>query len=285
MRPREGVDCNTQLRVFKVRPARVSCVVFFSLLGMYTSTGHDHEHWMLMFGSTVHNGPRYAHALFVVQHQGTMLGAFSVGVKLDGPDDEKKQFSKLKDMYQPLTDWWTEKLNDQTVGDRIDGVALITRSTESPVVVVISQFGFSLRDEKIMKAQTSRNKQPVGTMTGRKTLEINPHHPAVLDLMAKVKADTEDIAARDAAQALSWNALVDPGQEIVEVIWLIPQDRVSERVVEQTVDASLPQIREPVMKVITREGLQQPTADRSQTCPFLRAWRNVLHKSRCRTTP
>ena len=45
-----------------------------------------------------------------------MLGAFSVGVKLDGPDDEKKQFSKLKDMYQPLTDWWTEKLNDQTVG-------------------------------------------------------------------------------------------------------------------------------------------------------------------------
>ena len=35
------------------------------------------------------------------------------------------------------------------------------------------------------------------------------------------------------------------------------------------------------MKFITREGLQQPTADRSQTCPFLRAWRNALHKSRC----
>ena len=122
-------------------------------------------------------------------------------------------------------------------------------------------------------------------MTGRKTLEINPHHPAVLDLMAKVKADTEDIAARDAAQALSWNALIDPGQEVVEVIWLIPQDRVSELVVEQTVNASVPQIREPVMKVITHEGLHQPKADRSQTCPFLRAWRNALHKSRCRTTP
>ena len=138
------------------------------------------------------------------------------------------------------------------VGDRIEGVAIITRSTESPVVVVISQFGLSLRDEKIMKAQTSRNRQPVGTMTGRKTQEINPHHPRrVLDLMAKVEADTEDIAARDAAQALSWNALIDPRQEIVEVIWLIPQDRVSERVVEQTVDASVPQIRKPVMKVIT----------------------------------
>ena len=52
MRPREGVDCNTQLRVFNVCPARVSCVVFFSLLGMYTGTGRDHEHWMLMFGSS-----------------------------------------------------------------------------------------------------------------------------------------------------------------------------------------------------------------------------------------
>ena len=72
-----------------------------------------------------------------------MLGAFSLGVELDGTDDEKKQFSKLKDMYQPLTDWWTEKLNDQTVGARIDGVAISTRSTESPVVVVTSQFGFS----------------------------------------------------------------------------------------------------------------------------------------------
>ena len=223
-----------------------------------------------------------------------MPGAFSVSVKLNGTHDEKKQFSKLKDMYQPLTDWWTEKLVDQTVGDRIEGVAIITRSTESPVVVVISQFGFSLRDEKIMKAQTSRNRQPVGTMTGRKTQEINPHHPAVLDLMAKVKADTEDIAARDAAQALSWNALIDPRQEIVEVIWLIPQDRVSERVVEQTVDASVPQIRKPVMKVIT--GVDVPVTMQAKVpavqvvhktveIPQAHMPNKVVHTPFCDTTP
>ena len=72
-----------------------------------------------------------------------MFGAFSVGVKLDGTDDKKKQFSKLKDMYQPFTDWRTEKLNDQTVGARIEGAAISTRSTASPVVVVTSQFAFS----------------------------------------------------------------------------------------------------------------------------------------------
>merc|ERR1740129_1670780 len=27
-------------------------------------------------------------------------------VKLDETEEEKKRFSKLKDMYKPLTDWW-----------------------------------------------------------------------------------------------------------------------------------------------------------------------------------
>ena len=29
-------------------------------------------------------------------------------VKLDESEEEKKRFSKLKDMYKPLTDWWKE---------------------------------------------------------------------------------------------------------------------------------------------------------------------------------
>ena len=104
-------------------------------------------------------------------------------------------------------------------------------------------------------------------MTGRKALEINPYHPAVINLMAKVKADKEDVGARDAAQALSWNGLMDPGQEIVEVIWLVPQDRISVCVVEQTVDASVPQIREPVTQVITHERSQQRTAEQIADVP------------------
>merc|ERR1712125_292619 len=33
-------------------------------------------------------------------------------VKLDETEEEKKRFSKLKDMYKPLTDWWKDKLTD-----------------------------------------------------------------------------------------------------------------------------------------------------------------------------
>merc|ERR1712232_1164674 len=35
-------------------------------------------------------------------------------VKLDESEEEKKRFTKVKDMYKPLTDWWKEKLTDLT---------------------------------------------------------------------------------------------------------------------------------------------------------------------------
>merc|ERR1712051_545127 len=35
-------------------------------------------------------------------------------VKLDETEDEKKRFSKIKDMYKPLTDWWKDSLTEFT---------------------------------------------------------------------------------------------------------------------------------------------------------------------------
>merc|ERR1712134_62792 len=67
-------------------------------------------------------------------------------VKLDETEEEKKKFSKLKDMYKPLTDWWKDKLTDYTekgamkdAGVKIEKVEVSKRLTESPVVVVTSQ--------------------------------------------------------------------------------------------------------------------------------------------------
>merc|ERR1712070_499728 len=130
-------------------------------------------------------------------------------VKLDETGEEKKKFSKLKDMYKPLTDWWKEKLTDLTekgsmkdAGVKVEKVELSKRLTESPVVVVTSQFGYSAQQEKIMKAQAFQNKDQLSTMSGRKTLEINPNYPVVVDLLSKVKADKEDKNALNSAEVL-----------------------------------------------------------------------------------
>merc|ERR1712160_89744 len=53
-------------------------------------------------------------------------------------------------------------------------------------------------------------------MSGRKTLEINPKHPVVVDLLTKIKADKEDSAALDTAQVLFQTALIESGYEIAD---------------------------------------------------------------------
>merc|ERR1712093_122371 len=144
-------------------------------------------------------------------------------VKLDETEEEKKRFTKLKDMYKPLTDWWKEKLTDLTekgamkdAGVKIEKVELSKRLTDSPVVVVTSQFGYSAQQEKIMKAQAFQNKDQIGMMSGRKTLEVNANHPVVVDLLSKVKADKEDAAALDTAQVLFQTALIESVYEIAD---------------------------------------------------------------------
>merc|ERR1712188_284591 len=144
-------------------------------------------------------------------------------VKLEETEEEKKRFTKLKDMYKPLTDWWKEKLTDLTekgamkdAGVKVEKVELSKRLTESPVVVVTSQFGYSAQQEKVMKAQSFQNKDQVGQMSGQKTLEINANHPVVADLLAKVKADKEDKSALDSAQVLFQTALLESGYEIAD---------------------------------------------------------------------
>merc|ERR1711975_169729 len=93
-------------------------------------------------------------------------------VKLDETEEEKKKFSKMKDMYKPLTDWWKDKLTDYTekgamkdAGVKIEKVEVSKRLTESPVVVVTSQFGYSAQQEKVMKAQAFQNKDQIGMMS------------------------------------------------------------------------------------------------------------------------
>merc|ERR1712127_1053748 len=149
-------------------------------------------------------------------------------VKLDESEDEKKRFSKVKDMYKPLTDWWKDSLTDFTEkgamkdsGVKIEKVEISKRLTESPVVVVTSQFGYSAQQEKVMKAQAFQNKDQIGMMSGRKTLELNPNHPVVIDLLAKIKASKDDDVAKDTAQVLFQTALLESGYDLSDASSLV----------------------------------------------------------------
>merc|ERR1719329_2134556 len=144
-------------------------------------------------------------------------------VKLDETEEEKKKFTKLKDMYKPLTDYWKDALTEFTekgamkdAGVKIEKVEISKRLTDSPVVVVTSQFGYSAQQEKVMKSQAFQNKDQLSMMAGRKTLEINPNHPVIVDLLAKVKVSESDEAASNTAEVLFQTALIESGYEIAD---------------------------------------------------------------------
>merc|ERR1711972_5868 len=192
-------------------------------------------------------------------------------VKLDETEAEKKRFSKIKDMYKPLTDWWKETLTELTekgamkdAGVKVEKVEVSKRLTDSPVVVVTSQFGYSAQQEKVMKAQAFQNKDQLSMMSGRKTLEVNPNHPVIADLLAKVKADKEDSSALDTAQVLFQTALIESGYEIADPSALVNRVyRLMSKELGVDPDAPLKEVEVPEEEEEAEEEDKDDEADAS----------------------
>merc|ERR1712014_429227 len=81
-------------------------------------------------------------------------------------DYEGKKFVSIQkaDVKLDETEEETEKGAMKEAGVKIEKVELSKRLTDSPVVVVTSQFGYSAQQEKIMKAQAFQNKDQIGMM-------------------------------------------------------------------------------------------------------------------------
>merc|ERR1712070_867393 len=54
-----------------------------------------------------------------------------------------------------------------------------------------------------------------------KTLEINPNHPVIVDLLTKVKANKEDPAAMDTALVLFQTAMIESGYDVSDPTSLV----------------------------------------------------------------
>merc|ERR1712159_757682 len=159
----------------------------------------------------------------------------------------------------------TEKGAMKDAGVKIEKVEVSKRLTESPVVVVTSQFGYSAQQEKIMKAQAFQNKDQLSMMAGRKTLEVNANHPVIIDLLSKVKADKEDAAALDSAQVLFQTALIESGSEIADPAALVNRVyRLMSKELGVDPDAPIKRLRFPRRKRRLRKRPRKRTRDESE---------------------
>jgi HSP90 family molecular chaperone len=107
---------------------------------------------------------------------------------LEGNDEiSKKKLQKLKEMYKPLTEWIKKHL-----GKEVEKVTISNKLEDDPVFILTSQYGYSAQMEKINRAQAFANQEKAASyMLAKKTLELNPHHPVIKEMLQKVKNSEE----------------------------------------------------------------------------------------------
>ncbi|CAL8468307.1 g7847 [Coccomyxa elongata] len=122
----------------------------------------------------------------------------------DIPEEDKKKAEEVTEALRPLTDFLK-----QTLGDRVEKVAVSQRLADSPCALVTSQFGWSAYQEKVMRSQTLGDSRAAEYMKGRKTLEINPDHPIIQALKDRLDSDAD--GAKAVAELMYDTALVTSG--------------------------------------------------------------------------
>jgi heat shock protein beta len=130
----------------------------------------------------------------------------------DDDEAEKSRERKVKEAFQPLIDWWKKKL-----GNDIEKVVVSNRLTDTPCIVVSSDFGQTANMERIQKAQAFSNSDrgQQNMLGGRKVLEINTSHPAIKELLRRIKENSDvQEETNDVAELLYESALLASGYNV-----------------------------------------------------------------------
>lgn len=128
------------------------------------------------------------------------------GLDLEDDAEEKKKLEELKAEYDHLC-----KLIAEVLHDKVDKVIIGQRITDSPSVLVTSEYGWSANMERIMKAQALRDSSMTSYMMSKKTMEINAKHPIMVVLKKKAAADKSDKTVKDLIWLLFDTAMLTSG--------------------------------------------------------------------------
>jgi len=126
-------------------------------------------------------------------------------------EDDKKKLEEQKAAFEGLC-----TLVKEVLGDKVEKVLVGSRMSESPCVLVTSEWGWSANMERIMKAQALRDSSMSSYMVSKKTLELNPEHSIVVELKKRADADKSDRTVKDLIWLLYETSLLTSGFSLDE---------------------------------------------------------------------
>merc|ERR1712196_73124 len=123
--------------------------------------------------------------------------------------DDHKLMNAAKEELKDFTKWYKDLLSDQ-----VEKIVMSNRLTSTPLTVVTGTYGYTANMERLMKAQALNDPSKYQFMASKKTLELNPYHPIVLELAKRV-ADTPDDEETKALARMMWDsALIQSGFDV-----------------------------------------------------------------------
>jgi len=140
------------------------------------------------------------------------------GLELSKSEAAKEQAEELKKTFEPLTKWLVE----QPLKDMIGKAEVSERLSSSPCALVSSRFGWTANMERIVTAQThskANDAQREYYLSQKKTLEINPRHPIMKELLKRVEEGSADTdAAHGIAKMMFRTATLRSGYQLTNTV-------------------------------------------------------------------
>merc|ERR1712167_420120 len=111
-------------------------------------------------------------------------------------DEDADTAAKRKKIYKENLKPLTDALKP-LFADNVEKIVISDRVVTSPAVLVTSRYGYSANMERIMKAQAFADNKQAQYMVSKKTMEINPRHPIVIELNKLAKEDPKSEKVSD----------------------------------------------------------------------------------------
>merc|ERR1719309_801707 len=140
------------------------------------------------------------------------------GFSIDGDTDAAKARKEaITEKFEPLTKW----LGEDSLKDHILRAEVSDRLTNSPCALITSKFGWTGNMQKIIQSQTHSKTQDMQRdyyLNQKKTLEINPRHPLIKELLRRVEDNPADTTAKDMALMMYNTATLRSGYLLKDTV-------------------------------------------------------------------
>merc|ERR1712079_411775 len=140
------------------------------------------------------------------------------GFNIDGDTDAaKERRAALDEKFDSLTKW----LGEDALKDHILNAKVSERLENEPAALITSKFGWTANMQKIIQSQTHSKTQDMQRdyyLNQKKTLEVNPRHPLIKELLRRVEDNPADKTATDMALMMYNTATLRSGYSLKDTV-------------------------------------------------------------------